>query len=95
MQVMNPLEIPKRRQMKHKLSKTKKLRAEKDLFMMNFKVNNVTFPVPAHGYGVSDSRGDLRPNYQFLTNQQQARFNETQVKKSSSKHPYINDNNMP
>lgn len=61
---VNPLDIPKRKLGKHRLGKQhKKLRAEKDLFMMNFRMNVPGFPVQAHGYGQNDSRGDLRPNY--------------------------------
>lgn len=52
-------------------------------------------PVPAHGYGVSDKRGDLRPapaNANQPVGMQVNRQGDKVTIKHQMRNPYVNDN---
>jgi hypothetical protein len=75
--------------------KGKKVKPATDLFMMSVKVQG---PVPAHGYGVSDKRGDLRPTGapgQTVASHPTFRQSDKANQKQQGKNPYVNDHQLP
>ena len=64
--IHNPLTVTQKKRNMSKLktkqsNKSKSKTTNPDMFMVNVKINNGGPPMPAHGYGFNDSRGDLRP----------------------------------